>query len=120
MAPLAVFGSPRPNAVIKGRFREKALGLAAAACYSGGTLLPARFVVCPARAPRGWQHPLERSSRAVASADPLRAQLDHFCRVVRGQTPPLVDGPDATRSLAAALAVLESARRGSPVDLSRN
>ena len=69
---------------------------------------------------RGWQHPLERSSRAVASADPLRAQLDHFCRVVRGQTPPLVDGPDATRSLAAALAVLESARRGSPVDISRH
>ena len=69
----------------------------------------------PARA--GWQHPLEQSRRKVARADPLVRQLEHFCRVVRRQEPPLVDGRDGTRSLAVALAVLESIDRETPVEL---
>ena len=69
----------------------------------------------PARA--GWQHPLEQSLRKVARADPLVRQLEHFCRVVRREEPPLVDGRDGTRSLAVALAVLESIDRETPVEL---
>ena len=71
--------------------------------------------VDPARA--GWQHPLEQSRRKVARADPLVRQLEHFCRVVRRKEPPLVDGRDGTRSLAVALAVLESIDRETPVEL---
>ena len=69
----------------------------------------------PAQA--GWQHPLSESQRSVDNADPLVRQLEHFCRVVRREEAPLVDGRDGTRSLAAALAVLESIDRNAPVDL---
>lgn len=67
----------------------------------------------PTRA--GWQHPLSQSRRRVAPADPLVLQLRHFCRVVRGQESPLVDGGDGTRSLAVALAVQESIDQKAPV-----
>ena len=63
----------------------------------------------------GWQHPLSRTRREVAPADPLVLQLQHFCRVVRGQEPPRVGGADATRTLAVALAVQESIHRQAPV-----
>ena len=66
----------------------------------------------------GWQHPMERSRCNVVQADPLTRQLQHFCRVVRGEEEPLVDGRDGSRSLAVALAVLESTRSGVPVELS--
>lgn len=67
----------------------------------------------PSRA--GWQHPLSRTRREVAPADPLVLQLLHFCRVVRGREPPLVDGADGARTLAVALAVQESIDRQAPV-----
>ena len=63
----------------------------------------------------GWQYPLERSSRAVERADPLASQLEHFCRVIRGEERPLVDGRDGARSLSLVLAVLESIERRAPV-----
>ena len=70
------------------------------------------------KAHRGWQHPLDRSRRVVVQEDPLASQLEHFCRVVRGEETPLVDGRDASRSLAIALAVLESTERQTPIELS--
>ena len=63
----------------------------------------------------GWQHPLARTRQEVAPADPLVLQLQHFCRVVRGHEPPLVDGADGARTLAVALAVQESIDRQAPV-----
>lgn len=66
---------------------------------------------------RGWQYPLETSCRGASRADPLALQLEHFCRVVRGDEEPLIDAQDATRSLAVALAVLESNRCQRPVKL---
>ena len=65
----------------------------------------------------GWQHPLEASRREVARAEPLTRQLEHFCRVVRREESPLVDGGDGTRSLEVALAVLESIDRNMPIEL---
>ena len=69
-------------------------------------------------APAGWQHPIVPSRCAVAGAPPLVSQLEHFCRVIRGEEEPLVDGRDGARSLAVALAVLESAARQQPIELS--
>lgn len=71
----------------------------------------------PARA--GWHEPLEQSSlrSQIPSVDPLVAQITHFCNVIRGEARPLIDGLDATKSLAAVLAILESAERGEPVVL---
>ena len=67
----------------------------------------------PSRA--GWQHPLGRTRQEVTPADPLILQLQHFCRVVRGLEPPLVDGADGARTLAVALAVQQSIDRQAPV-----
>ena len=67
---------------------------------------------------RGWHHPLEKVNRSVTPADPLRSQLEHFCRVVRGEENPIVDGREGSRSLAVALAVLDSIQRQIPIELS--
>ena len=58
----------------------------------------------------GWQHPLSTSQQVVEPADALVRQLEHFCRVIRGQEPSFVNAVDGTRSLAVILALLESAR----------
>ena len=47
--------------------------------------------------------------------DPLISQLEHFCRVIRGEESPLIDGRDGARSLSVVLAVLESIDRQAPV-----
>lgn len=66
----------------------------------------------------GWRYPLERSHHGVDARDPLQLQLEHFCRVVRGEESSIVDVADATRTLAVALAILESAERGNPMPVS--
>ena len=65
----------------------------------------------------GWQHPMVKSRRKVTRLDPLKSQLEHFCRVVRREEKPIVDGRDGTRSLAVVLAVLESIKRRGPIVL---
>ena len=69
----------------------------------------------PDRECRGWQHPIEKTVVAVKRADSLTLQLAHFCDVVLGTRPPLVDARDGARSLAASLAVLESIASNEPV-----
>ena len=64
---------------------------------------------------RGWQHPMRKAVVDVKRGDSLTLQLDHFCDVVRGTRPPLVDARDGARSLAAALAVLESIASNKPI-----
>lgn len=70
----------------------------------------------PEGAARGWTHPLECRRIEVAVADPLQAQLEHFCRVVRGEQEPLIGPEDGTRSLAVALAAHESAETGAVIE----
>lgn len=65
----------------------------------------------------GWQYPIEMSRCTVQDGYPLVLQLEHFCRVVRGEEKPLVDGRNGARSLAVVLAVLESAQRHAPVNV---
>ncbi|SFI65208.1 Gfo/Idh/MocA family protein [Albimonas pacifica] len=59
-----------------------------------------------------WSRALSRLPLPSPTLDPRAAQLDHFARVARGEAAPLVDADDALMSLAAALAVEESARTG--------
>jgi predicted dehydrogenase len=63
----------------------------------------------------GWHQPLEQIRIDTCASDPLVEQLRHFCRVIRGTETPIVSGVEGYKTLAATLAVLESARRGSPV-----
>lgn len=57
----------------------------------------------------GWQHPLVNSQQSIEASDPLVRQLEHFCRVIRGEEQPFVSAFDGTRSLAVIQAILESA-----------
>ena len=64
---------------------------------------------------KSWSAPLVKETIAVSADDPLTRQLRHFCRVIRGEEAPRITGADATRTLAATLAVKEAARSGRPV-----
>lgn len=68
--------------------------------------------------PRGWGEALECEILPHAARDPLVAQLEHFCAVIRGKAAPVITGRDGARSLAVAMAVHEAAasqRTVSPV-----
>lgn len=62
--------------------------------------------------PAGWHAPIERSRVVAPAEDTLTAQLRHFCRVVRGEEEPLIDGRDALRTLEVTLAVASEADDG--------
>ena len=64
---------------------------------------------------KGWQHPMERTRIAVSAGDPLKIQLEHFCRVLRGEEEPVTNARDAAESLAVCLAVQQSASKGIPI-----
>ncbi len=69
------------------------------------------------RDPADWSTPLCDELLKHRRTEPLRAQLRHFIAVARGEAEPLVSGKDATATLTATLAVLESARTHRPVRL---
>ena len=88
-------------------------------CYfllgTEGSLAFPRLTVWRHPGAAGWQHPLSRTELPVDPVDPVAAQLAHFCRVIRGREAPLVSGADGLAALAAAEAVLRSAREDRPI-----
>ncbi len=56
-------------------------------------------------------------TQGMGAETALREQLRHFCRVVRGQEPPLVSAQDGARNLAVAEALRQSAETGMMVEL---
>ena len=66
---------------------------------------------------RGWEAPMSRSRVWVKTDDAYHRQLRHFGRVIQRQEAPRVTPRDAAKSLAACLAVFESARTGTEVAL---
>lgn len=62
-----------------------------------------------------WMDPLTRRTLPVTRADPYPRQLHHFARVIRGEEAPIIDVAEGTRTLAATLAIAESAETGRPV-----
>lgn len=63
----------------------------------------------------GWTDPFTRRTLKLTRADPYPRQLHHFARVIRGEEAPVIDVAEGTRTLAATLAIKESARTGRPV-----
>jgi len=63
----------------------------------------------------GWADPLTRRTLPVRHADPYPRQLRHFARVIRGEEQPIIDVAEGTRTLAATLAIAQSAKTGRPV-----
>ena len=66
---------------------------------------------------RGWAEPLSRSHLQVEASDPLARQLDHYCDVIVGKAQPVSCAGDATRTLAATLAIHTAASTGRSVQL---
>jgi predicted dehydrogenase len=66
---------------------------------------------------QAWTAPLQKETITVVAEDPLTRQLRHFCRVIRGEEAPRITGADATRTLAATLAVSAAASTGCAVAL---
>ncbi len=62
-----------------------------------------------------WSLPLQPREPPRRTNVPLAAQLQHFRRVIRGEEPARVSGREGLATLAATLAVSESARLGRPV-----
>jgi predicted dehydrogenase len=64
---------------------------------------------------QSWTDPLTRRRIPYRPADCYAKQMRNFARVIRGEAKPVVSGWDGTRTLAATLAITESARTGAPV-----
>jgi predicted dehydrogenase len=64
---------------------------------------------------RGWHAELAPQPMAPTHGDPYAAQLRHFVAVARGTAAPLVSAADATRTLAATLAVHRAAAGGATI-----
>jgi predicted dehydrogenase len=60
---------------------------------------------------------LTQRTLPVRHADPYPRQLHHFARVIRGEEAPIIDVAEGTRTLAATLAIVESAQTGRPVQV---
>jgi predicted dehydrogenase len=67
----------------------------------------------------GWQFPLADKKLAVVPVDPLVAQCNHFCKVVRGFEEPKVSGEDGLRTLEVVLGIIDSAQYGHAVTFGR-
>lgn len=65
--------------------------------------------------PRAAETARVQVPRSPLAEGPYQTELRHFLAAVAAGTPPLVTGDEAVRSLALALAVLESSRTGHPI-----
>jgi len=90
-------------------------------CYlfvgTAGSLAVPKLELWRYRGEQSWTAPLEKEKIEVAAEDPLARQLRHFARVIRREEAPRITGADATRTLAATLAVSESAASGRAITL---
>ena len=66
----------------------------------------------PSAANRSWHKALERSTVALAAADPLQRQIAHFADVIRGTAQPLVSARDGLQNLRVVDAIVEAAKAG--------
>jgi predicted dehydrogenase len=66
-------------------------------------------------ASEGWKHPIAKERLSYAPSNEYATQLRHFAAVIRGQEQPVVTGREGLMTLAATLAIHESAKSGKPV-----
>lgn len=66
---------------------------------------------------RGWCEPISATRAPFPAEDPLGLQIRQFCRVIRGEEPPLVSGRSGLETLKVIEAVKTAARTGQVVTL---
>lgn len=64
-----------------------------------------------------WRVPLKMEKLPVSQQNPYICQLEHFCRVIRGQEEPINTGEDARKTQEALWAIVRSRETGRPVEL---
>lgn len=88
-------------------------------CYTiGGThgsLTIPKLEIWSNKDTRSWLQPFSVERTYTALQDPLRLQIQHFCRVIRGAEKPLVSGCEGLRTLQVIDAIKKAARDGSRV-----
>jgi len=67
--------------------------------------------------PHDWTQPMVSEPIPLRAEDAYITQMRHFMAVIRGEEKPRIDAADATRSVAATVAVFESARTGKRVSV---
>ena len=67
---------------------------------------------------RSWWEPFEQARIEVDDEDPLVLQIRQFCKVIRGNEPPLVSGRQGLETLRVIDAVKRSAATGERIELS--
>ncbi|HEF4737642.1 Gfo/Idh/MocA family oxidoreductase [Burkholderia multivorans] len=65
---------------------------------------------------RSWWKPFDVSVAAIARDDPLRRQMEHFGRVVRGEATPIVTARDGLQNLRIIEAIVKAAQTGTVVE----
>lgn len=81
------------------------------------TLPQMQHVFYPDPEKEGWQWPVQVDRLGVKPAHPLRLEMSHFCRVIRGEEAPRTTARDARQTLAGIIAIMQSRDTGMPVDL---
>ncbi|CCM78453.1 putative Oxidoreductase [Rhizobium mesoamericanum STM3625] len=66
---------------------------------------------------RSWWEPLDQMRIEVDAEDPLVLQIRQFCKVIRGEEPPLVSGREGLETLRVIDAVKRSAATGERIEL---
>ncbi|MGL5136387.1 MAG: Gfo/Idh/MocA family protein [Beijerinckiaceae bacterium] len=88
-------------------------------CYhiggTHGSLAVPRLELWSNPGKRGWFEPFAIAREVVADEDPLRLQIRHFARVIRGDELPLVSGAEGLATLKVIAAIHRSAREGRSV-----
>ena len=100
---------------------DKAFPRTDQSCYliggTEGAVSVPRLEVWRHSSEKAWWGPMQAERRIAPEQDPLVLQLRQFCRVVRREEPPLLDGREAMKTLEATLAVKESAATGKVINL---
>jgi predicted dehydrogenase len=86
------------------------------ACYViGGThasLTVPALDIWSHQPPRSWLSPIDKARVPVEPEDPLVLQIRQFCKVIKGEEPPLVSGREGLNTLKVIDAVKRSAATG--------
>jgi predicted dehydrogenase len=90
-------------------------------CYhvggTHGSLTIPKLEVWHNKDKRSWYEPFSIDFVPFEPEDPLRVQIRHFCRVVRGREQPLVSGREGLMAVKLVAAVKEAARTGEVISI---
>ena len=86
-------------------------------CTNGAVEFPKLKIWSEVSKGQGWKSTLKQKELEIPFVDAYSLQLKHFCNVIRKIEEPITSGDDGKRTLKATVAVFNSAKTGSRVNL---